>query len=293
MTGTPRARGRDEARPSPRTPQKSGQAKEKETPICPMPPLTLRQSFPMAVPMASQQRGQRRTSRVRDLRRCPHDGHLSHSKFQVIRGILCGAVPTLHLPESEKSSTRAQGRMSRMRGIRPCAHWIAEEEAFGTHGRSVSAGIGQIGVCFGGRCPCASLEPIQTQSIPIPGGPGFVRAVSAGLFWDMTGTPRSRSRDKARPSPGERSFRATMCLENVWKATEKPNPLQSNRHPAPPPSQRAGQPRSTAAAGPCAGKPVWARGGNRGGARRGAGLRTGTGRVLSARHPWRRRSPDS
>ena len=33
--------------------QNSGHAKEEETPICPMPPLTLRQSFPMSVPMAS------------------------------------------------------------------------------------------------------------------------------------------------------------------------------------------------------------------------------------------------
>ncbi len=51
------------------------------------------------------------------------------------------------------------------------AHWIAEEEAIGTHRRSVSGGIGQIGVCFVGRCPRPSLEPIQKQSTPSREGP--------------------------------------------------------------------------------------------------------------------------
>jgi hypothetical protein len=53
-----------------------------QTPICPMPSLTLRRCVPMADPMASQQHGQRRMPRARGLRRCPNDGHLSHSGFR-------------------------------------------------------------------------------------------------------------------------------------------------------------------------------------------------------------------
>jgi hypothetical protein len=83
------------------------------------------------------------------------------------------------------------------------AHWIAEEEAFGTHRRSVGEGIGQIGVCFVGRCPRPSLEPIQTQSSPIPGGSGFVRAVSAA-WW---GWPVGADLRAARHGPSFRTAR--------------------------------------------------------------------------------------
>ncbi len=116
-----------------------------------MPALTLRRCFPMAHPMASQQRGQRRKPRVRGLRRCPHGGHFPHSASQGIRGIMCGVVPTLHLPESEQSSNacaRTDAPPTGYPSLRTLEH---EEEAFGTHRRSVSAGIGQIGVCFFSR----------------------------------------------------------------------------------------------------------------------------------------------
>ena len=56
--------------------------RNEQTPLCPMPSLTLRRCVPMADPMASRQHGQRRRPRARGLRRCPNDGHLSHSGFR-------------------------------------------------------------------------------------------------------------------------------------------------------------------------------------------------------------------
>ena len=112
------------------------------------------------------------------------------------------------------------------------AHWIAEEEAVGKHGRSVSGGIGQIGVCFVGRCPCPSSVPIQKPSTPSregpassgpcpQGAPGTCQAHpsarprrSAALPWRA---PRSRFR--ATNAPGVRLSAATW----TWPCCARPS----------------------------------------------------------------------
>jgi hypothetical protein len=69
----------------------------------------------------------------------------------------------LHLPESEKSLQCAQRRMP---GIRHCARWIAKEEDAGKLRRSVSEGIGQIGVWFFMTPGFDCLSHIPGRSLP-------------------------------------------------------------------------------------------------------------------------------
>ena len=66
--------------------------------------------------------GQRRMSRARDLRRCPHDGHYSHSGPQTILAILQGFFQRFASRNRNNSSPCAQRRMPHIRGIRRCAH---------------------------------------------------------------------------------------------------------------------------------------------------------------------------
>ena len=68
------------------------------------------------------QRGQRRTSRVRDLRHCPHDGHFPQSGPQISRGSVKGVFQRFASQNRKKSSPCAQRRMPHIRGIRRCAH---------------------------------------------------------------------------------------------------------------------------------------------------------------------------
>ncbi len=67
------------------------------------------------------------------------------------------------------------------------------------HGRATPLSEGGVSC----RPPCAlhSWDSRGGSTRRILGGPGFVRAVSTGRFGDMPETPRSRGRDKARPSP--------------------------------------------------------------------------------------------
>ncbi len=168
-----------------------------ETPICPMPALTLRRCFPMADPMASRQRGQRRMPRVRGLLRCPHGGHFSHSDSRAFAESCAELSQRLITPNRKnlqgvrKDGCPSPGHPS----LRTLEH---EKEAFGTHRRSVSKGIGRIGVC--------SFSPAGTTA-PTPG----LLHPKSQICLAPAGMSRNAAGAWSR-------FRTTMCWGNVREA---------------------------------------------------------------------------